>query len=149
MSGYSEDLRSRIVSAVGGGMSKAQAARTFCVSLSSVKRYVNKADHGESLAPKTRPGSAPKLDEKAMKLLEEDIRERPFASLQERRDYVEVITGISVSRSTMCRAIARLGLTRKKGASSHRTQRVREGNLASDGGRDGRTGEVDLRGRVR
>jgi transposase len=115
MSGYSEDLRSRIVSAVGGGMSKAQAARTFCVSLSSVKRYVNKADRGESLAPKKRPGSVPKLDEKAMKLLEEDIRERPFASLQERRDYVEVITGISVSRSTMCRAIARLGPTRIKG----------------------------------
>ena len=96
-------------------MSKAQPARTFCVSLSSVKRYVNKADRGESLAPKKRPGSAPKLDEKAMKLLEEDIRERPFASLQERRDYVEVITGISVSRSTMCRAIARLGPTRIKG----------------------------------
>jgi transposase len=115
MSGYSEDLRSRIVSAVGGGMSKAQAARTFCVSLSSVKRYVNKADRGESLAPKKRPGSVPKLDEKAMKLLEEDIRERPFASLQERRNYVQVITGISVSRSTMCRAIARLGPTRKKG----------------------------------
>jgi transposase len=115
MSGYSEDLRSRILSAVGGGMSKAQAARTFCVSLSSVKRYVNKADRGQSLAPKKRPGSAPKLDEKAMKLLEEDIRERPFAGLQERRDYVEVITGISVSRSTMCRAIARLGPTRKKG----------------------------------
>ena len=96
-------------------MSKAQAARTFCVSLSSVKRYVNKADRGESLAPKKRPGSVPKLDEKAMKLLEEDIRERPFASLQERRDYVQVITGISVSRSTMCRAIAHLGPTRKKG----------------------------------
>ena len=85
------------------------------MSLSSVKRYVNKADRGESLAPKKRPGSVPKLDEKAMKLLEEDIRERPFASLQERRDYVEAITGISVSRSTMCRAIARLGPTRKKG----------------------------------
>ena len=96
-------------------MSKAQAARTFCVSLSSVKRYVNKADRGESLAPKKRPESVPKLDEKAMKLLEEDIRERPFASLQERRDYVQVIMGISVCRSTMCRAIARLGPTRKKG----------------------------------
>src|SRR5919112_5467516 len=61
------------------------------------------------------PGSAPKLDEKAMKLLEEDLRERPFATLQERRDYVEVLTGISVSRSTVWRAIARIGPTRKKG----------------------------------
>jgi transposase len=118
MSGYSEDLRTRIVSAVGGGMSKAQAARTFSVSLSSVKRYVNKAHRGESLAPKKKPGSAPKLDDKAMKLLEQDLKEHPFATLQERCDYVEVMTGLSVSRSTMCRAIARIGPTRKKGGES-------------------------------
>jgi putative transposase len=116
MSGYSVDLRSRIVSAVREeGMSKAQAARTFSVSLSSVKRYAKKAERGESLAPKKRPGSPPKLDEKAMKLVEEDLQERPFATLEERRDYVEAVSGISVSRSTVCRAIARLGPTRKKG----------------------------------
>jgi transposase len=115
MSGYSEVLRRRIVSSVEGGMSKARAARTFSVSLSSVKRYVDKASRGESLAPKKSPGSAPKLDDKAMKLLEEDLKERPFATLQERCDYVEVMTRLSVSRSTMCRAIARIGPTRKKG----------------------------------
>src|SRR5918997_2983874 len=57
MNGYSEDLRRRIVSAVGGGMSKTQVARTFDVSLSSVKRYVKKANHGESLTPRKSPGS--------------------------------------------------------------------------------------------
>ena len=67
MSGYSVDLRRRIVSAVESGVSKAQAARTFSVSLSSVKRYVEKAHRGESLTPKKRPGSAPKLDEKVMR----------------------------------------------------------------------------------
>jgi transposase len=118
MSAYSEDLRWRIVSSVEGGMSKAKAARTFSVSLSSVKRYVQKAKRGESLSPKKRPGSAPKLGDMATKLLEEDLRERPFATLRERRDYVEAITGISVSRSTMCRAIARIGPTRKKGGVS-------------------------------
>ena len=96
-------------------MSKAQVAPTFSVSLSSVKRYVEKAQRGESLAPKKRSGSAAKLDDKTMKLLEEDLKELPFATLQERWDYVEVMTGLSVSRSTMCRAIARLGPTRKKG----------------------------------
>src|SRR5829696_175614 len=107
MSGYSEDLRRRVVSAVEGGMSKAQAARTFSVSLSSVKRYVGKAERGESLAPKKRPGSAPKLDEKARRLLAADLEERP--------DYIEAMTELAVSRSTMCRAIARIGSTRKKG----------------------------------
>ena len=115
MNGYSEDLRRKIVSAVERGMPKARAARTFDVSLSSVKRYANKADRGESLAPKKSPGSAPKLDEKAGKLLEEDLAERPFASLRDRCEYVELMTGLSVSRSTMCRAIAKIGSTRKKG----------------------------------
>src|SRR5215211_2452245 len=41
---------------------------------------------------------------------------------------------LSVSRSTMCRAIARIGTTRKKGRSRRRAQRVRQSNLASDGG---------------
>lgn len=115
MSGYSVDLRRRIVSAVESGMSKAQAARTFSTSLSSVKRYVNKAHRGESLAPKKRPGSAPKLDEKAKKLLEDDLREHPYLTLQDRCEYIELMTGLSVSRSTMCRAIAGIGSTRKKG----------------------------------
>jgi transposase len=79
MNGYSEDLRRKIVSAVERGISKSQVARTFNVSLSSIKRYVKKADHGESLAPKKSPGSAPKLDEKATKLLEVDLEQRPFA----------------------------------------------------------------------
>jgi hypothetical protein len=95
-----------------------------------------------SRAPKKRPGSAPKLDEKANKLLEDDLQERPYLTLQDRCDYLEAITGLSVSRSTMCRAIARIGSTRKKGANCHRTRRrVREGNLvAGDGGRGGGVG---------
>ncbi len=96
-------------------MPKAQAARTFSVSLSSVKRYVEKARRGEPLAPKKKPGGVPKLDEKATKLLREDLKERPFVTLRERCEYVGFATGLWVSRSTMCRAIARIGSTRKKG----------------------------------
>lgn len=114
MGDYSVDLRQRIFRAVEGSMSKAQAARTFSVSLSSVKRYVEKAGRGESLAPKKRPGSPPKLDEKARKLLEDDLKERPYLTLQDRCEYIEVMTGLSVSRSTMCRAITRVGQSRKK-----------------------------------
>ena len=123
------DLRRRIVSAVGGGMSKAQAARTFSVSLSSVKRYVNKAERGEPLAPKKRPGSLPKLDEKARKLLEDDLRERPFVTLRNRCEYIEAVTGLSVSRSTACRAVARIGPTRKKGGESPRSATSLRGRL--------------------
>ncbi|CAA9393597.1 MAG: hypothetical protein AVDCRST_MAG93-9855, partial [uncultured Chloroflexia bacterium] len=37
MNGYSEDLRKKIVGALGRGATKIQAARTFGVSRSSVK----------------------------------------------------------------------------------------------------------------
>jgi transposase-like protein len=59
MNAYSEDLRKKIVQALRRGMGKSQAARTFSVSLSSVKRYAKLAEEGGSLAPKKRPnGSA-------------------------------------------------------------------------------------------
>ena len=115
MKAYSEDLRQKIVDALGRGMSKAQAARTFGVGISTVKRYAAKAQRGEPLEPGKAPGNPPKMNERLRKLLEEDLEERPFVNLRERCDYVGAISGVSVSRSTMCRSIARIGSTRKKG----------------------------------
>ena len=116
MKAYSEDLRRKIVDAIERGMPKAEAARTFGVGVSTVKRYATKAQRGgEPLRPGKAPGKRPKMDERVSKLLEEDLEERPFVTLRERCDYVEAISGVSVSRSTMCRAIARVGSTRKKG----------------------------------
>ena len=77
MNAYSEDLRKKIVEALGRGMTKTEAARTFGVSRSSVKRYAKLAEEGRPLAPKKRPGSKPKMDESAKRLLEEDLQERP------------------------------------------------------------------------
>jgi transposase len=59
MNAYSEDLRRKIVEAVERGMPKSEAARTFGVGISSVKRYVATYREGRSLAPKKRPGSKP------------------------------------------------------------------------------------------
>src|SRR5215203_6013309 len=115
MNAYSEDLRKKIVEALGRGMGKSEAARTFSVSLSSVKRYAKLAEEGRSLAPKKRPGSKPKLDERSSKLLEEDLKERPFITLQQRCEYMQAVASLEVSRSTVCRAIKRMNSTRKKG----------------------------------
>jgi transposase len=122
MKAYSKDLREKIVDAIGRGMPKAQAARTFGVGISTVKRYVSKARRGESLEPGKAPGKRPKMDERLRKLLQEDLKERPFVTLRERCDYVEAISGLSVSRSTMCRAIARIGSTRKKGGEAPQSE---------------------------
>ena len=116
MNAYSEDLRMKIVQALGRGMGKSQAARTFSVSLSSVKRYAKLAEEGRSLAPKNRPGSEQKLDERSRKLLQADLEEHPFLTLQERCEYLRAVASVEVSRSTVCRAIKRMDSTRKKGA---------------------------------
>jgi transposase len=116
MKSYSEDLRHKIVAAVGRGMPKTHAARLFDVSLSSVKRYARMARRGNSLAPKKRPGRAPKVDEKVKKLLNQDMKERPAATIAERISFLESISGERLSYSTIWRLLKRLGWSRKKGA---------------------------------
>jgi transposase len=94
---------------------KSEAARTFGVSLSSVKRYAKAAREGRSLSPGKAPGNRPLLDEKARRLLEADLEERPFAKLKDRREYLEKVAGVSVSESTLSRALMKMGFGRKKG----------------------------------
>jgi transposase len=115
MNAYSEDLRKKIVEALSRGMGKSEAARTFSVSLSSLKRYAKMADEGRPLAPKKRPGSKPKTGQDARRLLEADLEERPAATLCERRAFLERACGVRVSDSTVCRLLKRMGFTRKKG----------------------------------
>jgi transposase len=114
MNAYSEDLRKKIVEALGRGTTKSEAARTFGISRSSVKRYAKLAEEGRPLAPKKRPGLKPKLDEDARRLLEEDLQERPAATLRQRREFLRAVAGVSVSESTVSRMLRRLGWSRKK-----------------------------------
>jgi transposase len=114
MKAYSLDLREKIVAAVGRGMSKAQAARTFGVGATSVKRYVKLAEEGKPLSPGKAPGRKAKLDRSAMKLLEEDLHSRPAITYEERANLLCELLGVRVSKSTICRTVRRLGYTRKK-----------------------------------
>jgi transposase len=116
MDAYCEDLRRKIVQAVQQRrMNKSEAARAFGVSLSSVKRYTKAAREGRSLSPGKAPGKRPRLDEKARRLLEADVQERPFAKLADRREYLRKVAGVSASESTLSRALRKMGFGRKKG----------------------------------
>jgi transposase len=92
MKAYSKDLPQKIVDAIEPGMPKAEAARTFGVGIPTVKRYATKAQRGEPLEPRKAPGKRPKTDERVGKLLEEDLKERPFVTLQQRCDYAPSAT---------------------------------------------------------
>ena len=115
MDAYSLDLRKKIVDAKQRGMPTSEVAQTFGVGASTVKRYAAVAREGRSLAPKKRPGSKPKLDAVARKLLEANLRERPAATLPQRREYLGRVAGVEVSDSTLSRVLKRLGWSRKKG----------------------------------
>jgi transposase len=95
-------------------MPKIEAVRTFGVGISSVKRYVAAARQGRSLAPKKRPGSKPKLDEGARRLLEADLEEPPAATLPQGREFLRRVRGVGVSGSTVSGVLKRMGFSRKK-----------------------------------
>ncbi len=97
-------------------MKKSEAAYLFGVSLSSVKRYARIAREGGSLAPKKGSGRPRKIGEEVEKLLEEDVKEYPSATISDRRRFLECLTGRTLSDSTVRRLLRRLGFSRKKGA---------------------------------
>ena len=115
MSAYSLDLREKIVESVKKGVPKAETARRFGVDRATVKRYCKLLDERGTLEPRKAPGKKPKLDEKARKLLLEDLRERPWATHSQRAEFLFATCGVSVSEATICRTLRRLSHSRKKG----------------------------------
>jgi transposase len=85
-------------------MSKAQAARTFGVGATSVKRFVKLQEEGKPLTPGKAPGKKGKLDRNAMKLLEEDLHARPAVTYEQRADLLYELLGVRVSKATFIRA---------------------------------------------
>ena len=115
MSGYSLDLRQKIVESVKKGVPKAETARRFGVDRATVKRYCKQLDERGTLEPRKAPGRAPKLDEKATRLLLEDLEERPWATHSQRAEFLLAASaGVRVSEATVCRAVGRLRRSRKK-----------------------------------
>jgi transposase len=93
---------------------KIEAARTFGVGISSLKRYAATNRDGMSLIPKMRPGSKPKLEQGARKQLEADLEEHLRAALSPRREFLRRACEVSVSDSTLSRILRRIGWSRKK-----------------------------------
>lgn len=114
MSAYSLDLRKKIVESVKKGVPKAETARRFGIDRATVKRYCKQLDERGTLEPRKAPGKKPKLDEKASKLLLEDLQQRPWATHSQRAEFLFVLLGLRVSEATVCRAVGRLRRSRKK-----------------------------------
>ena len=114
MRAYSLDLRKKIVESVKKGVPKSETARRFGVDRATVKRYCKQLDERGTLEPRKALGKAPKLDEKARKLLLRDLEERPWATHSQRAQFLVAVVGVRVSEATVCRAVKRLSYNRKK-----------------------------------
>ncbi len=114
MRAYSKDLRLRVLAAVDRGMPRREAAETFGVSASTIKRYLRLRRQTGGVEAKPIPGpTAPKraaLEEG----LPAQVSRNPDLTLEEHCELFEEERGVAVSTSTMSRALKNLGLPLKK-----------------------------------
>jgi transposase len=114
MKAYSLDLRTRVLAAIEGGMSRADAVHTFQVSLGSIKRWLRLRLTSSSLAPKPRTGKTASISAAQLPTLRFQLEQFPDASLAEHARLWNADHATSLSQWTLGRAIRRLGWSRKK-----------------------------------
>ena len=114
MTGYSTDLRERVVSALQDGKSQAWVAATFRVSLSSVQRWLARYRQTGEVAATVQKRMAGLIGAEAYPALQALVARLPEAQLPQYVEEWERATGVRVSTKTMSRMLVRLGLRRKK-----------------------------------
>jgi len=111
---YSADLRERLLGAIDAGLSQAEAARLFGVSLSSLKRWRARQRQAGAVQALPRPGRTRRIPREAEAALVAQVRSTPDATLVEHCAMWAATTGVAVSPSTMSRALKRAGWPLKK-----------------------------------
>jgi hypothetical protein len=97
-------------------MSKAQAARTLSAYRLSEERLTEKASRRQVSGSEEEPRIRPEAGRQSHQALGGGFRRAPLCHPpRSLRLHGGHEAGLSVSRSTMCRAIARIGPTGKKG----------------------------------
>jgi len=116
MDPYSIDLRQRIVDAHHKGEgSVRELAQRFVVSPNTVQNYLNLERETGSVTPRPHGrGPAPKLDDAGVQEVRTLIEEKNDRTLDEIAKELETRRNVHVGRSTVWRALDRLGLRRKK-----------------------------------
>lgn len=114
MKAYPAELRTRIVTAVEGGMTPREVARVFAVSERTIRRYRTQQRQTQDLTPKLSPGRPPHIGADQATRLRAQVSTQPDATLAEHCAVWEQEHGVAVSIATMSRSIRRLAITLKK-----------------------------------
>jgi transposase len=109
MKPYSKDLRLRVLAAVDRGVPREEVARTFSVSVPTIKRWLKRRRETGDVEPKPIPGR-PSVKGAALEgWLPSHLENNDDLTLEEHREaFEEAHSGVRVSSATVGRAIARL-----------------------------------------
>src|SRR5687768_3937611 len=118
MRAYSLDLRQRIVQAYEQGQGTIpEIAEAFSVSVAFVNKMLRQWRESSDLSPLPHGGGKPaSLSARQLQLLKRKVREQGDASLAELQHLLSHSEQVDVHLSTISRALAKLGLPRKKKA---------------------------------
>lgn len=114
MSGYSVDLRTRVITAWESGKTQAWIATTFSISVSSIKRYISRYKATGNVEPTKQGREQPLIKDSDEAVIRAMVKRKSDAKLEWYCAEWEATTGIKVSPQTMSRAWLRFGLPRKK-----------------------------------
>ena len=108
MKPYSKDLRSRVLAAVDAGTPREEVARTFSVSMPTIKRWLKRRRETGDVEPRAIPGRPSRKGAMLRSWLPRHLQANDDLTLEEHREAFEEHFGEEVSTSTIGRAIAAL-----------------------------------------
>jgi transposase len=108
MKPYSKDLRLRVLAAVDAGSPREEVAKTFSVSVPTIKRWLKRRRETGDVEPKLIPGRPSKKGAMLQRWLPKHLEANDDLTLEEHSEAFEEEFGEEVSTSTIQRAIAGL-----------------------------------------
>jgi transposase len=108
MKPYSKDLRLRVLAAVDSGIPREELARTFSVSMPTIKRWLRRRRQTGDVEPRAIPGRPSRKGVMLRGWLPKHLEANDDLTLEEHRQVFEEEFGQNVSTSTIGRAIADL-----------------------------------------
>ena len=108
MKPYSKDLRLRVLSAVDAGTPRVEVAKTFSVSMPTIKRWLKRRRESGDVQPRAIPGRPSRKGAMLKEWLPKHLQANDDLTLEEHREAFEEHFGEDVSTSTIGRAISAL-----------------------------------------
>ena len=108
MNAYSKDLRLRLLAAVDRGIPRKEVAELFGVSLSTIKRWLQRRRETGDVKIHKIPGRPSVKGAALREWLPKQLKANPDLTLKEHREAFEDESDMKVSEATMSRNIKRL-----------------------------------------